>query len=469
MFVHGLSGHIERTWTSTASGASEIWPLWLEDDVPNVGLWLVGFPAAMTHWGGYAISIPDRAASILARLLVEPHLTRGNITFIAHSLGGLVVKQILRNADAQADNDQRAKHFLSRVSRIAFLGTPHRGAILANLSKALSPFIRPSEATIELNSGSAQLRDLNYWYRQYSSVNSIKTLILAEGRPVRILGLSLPSAIGKVVPLDSADAGLLETPIVVDEDHKSISKPVNKEAEVYVHVRDFLRRPRTTRLQVTRIDEALERNANELQKLTSNTEEQNAAISALRHTIIQGTETHETQAIIIDAEVAQRLERIRKCRFFGEYAAMQETRSLVENLIEGDLMQASEEQKGTALAWCARFLSADDQAEAASLLDRIGRADAEIAGIARSSVDASTGGLNQVIAGLCAIGTRLAHGAAYIQVLRAKGFNDAKEWLEKAGLGLTDLDGDAQFNYIRMALVEGCWDIALVAANVCID
>ena len=244
MFVHGLSGHIERTWTSKASGSSEIWPLWLEEDVPNIELWLVGFPAAMTYWGGYGISIPDRAASILARLLSEPGLIKGNITFIAHSLGGLVVKQILRNADGQADNDQRANDFLARVSRVAFLGTPHRGAILANLAEAFSPVIRPSEATRELNSGSAQLRDLNYWYRQYSSANGIKTLILAEGRPVRLFGFSLPHAIGKVVSLDSADAGLLETPIVVDEDHKSISKPVNRDAEVYVHVRDFLRRPR---------------------------------------------------------------------------------------------------------------------------------------------------------------------------------------------------------------------------------
>ena len=124
VFVHGLSGHIERTWTSTSPGSPETWPLWLEEDIPNIGLWLVGFPAAMTYWRGYGISIPDRADSILARLLAEPDLAKGNISFVAHSLGGLVVKQILRNADRQADNDQRAKDFLARVSRVAFLGTP---------------------------------------------------------------------------------------------------------------------------------------------------------------------------------------------------------------------------------------------------------------------------------------------------------------------------------------------------------
>ena len=138
-------------------------------------------------------------------------------------------------------------------------------------------------------------------------------------------------------------------------------------------------------------------------------------------------------------------------------------------MLEGDLAQASEEQKGTALAWCARFLSGDDHAEAASLLDRIGGASAEVAGIARGAVHASTGDLDQAIAELCVIGTPLAHGAAYIQVLRSKDFKDANEWLEKAGLRFTDLDGDAQFNYIGQALEKGCWDIAFEAARGLID
>jgi len=465
IFVHGLSGHIDKTWTTTASGSAEVWPLWLEDHVPGVGLWLVGYPAAMTAWGGYAISIPDRATSIMARLLTESALTEGNINFVAHSLGGLVVKQVLRNAEGQASNDQRARDFLARVSRVAFLGTPHRGTMLANLSKMLSPFLRPTETTGELTSGSAQLRNLNHWYRHYSSANGIRTLSLAETRPVRILGF----AVGKPVSLDSTDVGLLDTPIGVDEDHKSISKPTDREAEVYVHIRDFLRAPRATPLRVTRIDEALERNAKELQRLASHSEEQNLAIAELGRRIAQGTATQESQATIIDAEVKQRLERIRKCRFFAEFPALQETRSLVKNLMEGDLTQASEEQKGTALAWCARFLSGEDHAEAASLLDHIAAGHAEVSGIARGAVAAAAGDLDSAIAELCAIGTPISHGAAYIQVLRAKGFKQADGWLQKSSLRIKDLDGDSQFQYIRRALEDGCWDAALAVASVLTD
>ena len=427
IFVHGLSGHMEETWRSTTAVSSELWPLWLEEDVPNIGLWLVGFPAAMTYWRGYAISIPDRADSILARLLAEPELGRGNIIFVAHSLGGLVVKQILRNAERQAGYDQRVSAFLDRVRRVAFLGTPHRGAFLASLSKALSLLTRPSAATSDLILGAPQLRDLNYWYRHYSRNNGIGNLILAEGRPMNLFGISLPTAVGKVVSVDSADAGLPDTPIVVDENHASISKPLARNAEVYVHIRDFLRRPLASQPRVIRVDEAVERNTKELERLTSRTEEQLSAIAELKRTVIEGTSAHESQATIIDAEADRRLERIRKCRLFSEFAALGETRSLVASLEDGDLVQASREKRETALAWCARFLSGDQPAEAESILDRIRYANHEVYGVARSAVRASTGGMELAIRELCAIGTPLAYGAAYIQVLRIKGTKDANE------------------------------------------
>ena len=469
VFVHGLSGDVERTWRSSAHPSSPLWPLWLEEDIPNIGLWLVGFPAAMTYWGGYAISIPDRADGILARLLAEPELGRGNIIFVAHSLGGLVVKQILRNAERQAGYDQRFGDFLTRVRRVAFLATPHRGTFFATLSKVFSLLIRPSAATSDLILGTPPLRDLNYWYRQYCRDNEIANLILTEGRPIRLFGVSLPNAIGKVVSVDSADAGLPETPIVVDESHTSISKPHNKSTEVYVHVRDFLSRPLTTRLEVTRIDDAIERNTKELEKLTSRTEEHSAAVAELKRTFIEGTAAHESQSTIIDGEITRRLERIRKCRFFGEFAALGEVRSLVASLEEGDLVQASEEKKATALAWCARFLSVDDPAEAGSILDRMRFSNTEEFGIARSIVTASNGDLQQAVAELCTIATPLAYGAAYIQILRAKGIKDANEWLEKAGLSIGDLDSDAKFFYIRRALENGNWHVALQASEGLFD
>ena len=469
LFVHGLSGHIEKTWTSNTSNSPMLWPLWLDVDVRNIRLWLVGYPAAKSNWSGYGFPIVDRADNILARLLTEPDLTRGNIIFVAHSLGGLVVEQILRNADREANMDQRAKEFLARVRRVAFLGTPHRGAFLANLIEALWPLSRSSEATRDLILSRPQLRDLNYWYRQYSLNNRIENLILAEGRPERMFGIPLPNAIGRVVSVDSADAGLSVTPIIVDESHTSISKPANREAEVYDHVRDFVSRRIGTALKVTRTDEMLERTASAIQGLTTRTEEQSAAFTKLRNTIIKDTSGLGFHTAIIDAEVERRLERIRKCRFFGEFDAIEEIRSLVASVEGADLALASEEQKGTALAWCARLLSGDDPDEAVSILDRITTVNTEVSDVAKSVVKASRDDLQQGICELCAIGTPVAYGAAYISMVRAKGVNKANEWLQKAGLKLADLDSDAKFFYIRKALEEGSWENAFDAAETLVD
>jgi triacylglycerol esterase/lipase EstA (alpha/beta hydrolase family) len=53
------------------------------------------------------------------------------LVLIGHSLGGLLIKQMLRTAESEAQNDERAANFLRRVEKIAFLATPHTGADLA--------------------------------------------------------------------------------------------------------------------------------------------------------------------------------------------------------------------------------------------------------------------------------------------------------------------------------------------------
>ncbi len=469
VFIHGLSGHIERTWTSNASNTPVFWPDWLAEDVPGIGLWLVGYPAAKTNWGGYGIPIPVRADNVLARLLAEHALTKGYIVFIAHSLGGLIVEQILRNADRNADSDRKAEDFLSRVRRVAFLGTPHRGAFLASVSKALWPFVRPSEATRDLVLGSSQLRELNFWYRKYSQDNGIENLVLAEGRPASVLGITLPKVIGTLVSLESADAGLTELPITVDENHTEISKPANRDAEVYVHVRNFVSSPFDVAPQAPRVVEALEKNTTELQRLTERSQEHSETIAEFGRMINENVVIRKVDPTITDAEAARRLERLRKCRLFSEFDTIKETRSLIANLEGGDLALASDTEKATALAWCARFISGDAPDEAESILDRIASPNNELSGIARGLVTASRGDLDRALNDLCAIGTPIAYGAAYISILRAKGFEDAAKWLHKAGLALADLDSDAKFFYLRKSLEEGGWDIAYQAAKGLVD
>jgi hypothetical protein len=113
IFVHGLSGHTKNTWTAKHASPSALWPSWLGADIDGIGVWLVGYPAAKTKWGGYGMPLSDRADNILARLLAEPRLESGNIVFVTHSLGGLVVEQLMRNAQRDAGGNRKAEDFLS--------------------------------------------------------------------------------------------------------------------------------------------------------------------------------------------------------------------------------------------------------------------------------------------------------------------------------------------------------------------
>lgn len=442
-----------------------LWPNWLSEDIAGLGIWLVGYPAPKTNWGGIALTLADRADNILARLLLEPRLARGNVVFVAHSLGGLVVEQLLRSADRDATSDRRSEDFLSRVRRIAFLGTPHRGAVLANIATSLRVFLlRPSAATRDLLLGSPQLKELNRWYRKKSKDNGIEHLVLAEGRPERVCGFNLPNTIGKVVWSDSADPGLSELSITVDESHTTICKPASREADVYVHLKGFIARPLAGSC-MTRMNEAVESNTSQLKQLTAQSQEQTLALEAVKRTVESRPLVPAMDTEIIDVEVVRQVERMCKCRFFAGVNTIDEARRLSVSLESGALAAASGTTKSDALAWCARFLASAAPDEAQLILDRIKSPNKDLIAIARGFMKQGSGNLAESLGELAAVNTPFGRGAAYICVQKTKGFEEAESWLQQTGLTSTDLDSDAKLFHLGSALEAGAWDVAYEVAT----
>jgi triacylglycerol esterase/lipase EstA (alpha/beta hydrolase family) len=130
IFIHGVRFTRKAVWLSSGT-PPEVWPSWLADDVKNLGVWSVEHDSSPTLWRGNAMALVDRANGILPWLLEEPRLATGDIAFVAHSFGGLILQELLRIASDKANRDPAAAEFVRRVSRIVFLGTPHRGANLA--------------------------------------------------------------------------------------------------------------------------------------------------------------------------------------------------------------------------------------------------------------------------------------------------------------------------------------------------
>ena len=231
IFIHGLGGDAHKTWQCSAD-ADVCWLKWLAEDIAGLSVWTVGYDAAVSRWRGSAMHLVDRATNILERILLEPRLKSGEITLIGHSLGGLVIKQLLRDAATKAHQRNNIPDFISRVRQVAFLATPHSGSDQASWGDKLRFFIRPSAATTCLVRNDPNLRDLNNWYRLWVPRQGITHLIMTETRSISIVGM--------IVKPDSSDPGLPSLSVPIGADHVTICKPSDRTSEIYLHVREFL-------------------------------------------------------------------------------------------------------------------------------------------------------------------------------------------------------------------------------------
>ena len=231
VFVHGLGGHPYDTWRRGKDDGS-FWPVWLSQDVPGISAWTLSYAAPPTNWLGSAMPLQDRAINVLERLLAEPLLEAAPLVFICHSLGGLVVKQMLREANDQKDRRPEVAALLVRVKAVIFIATPHTGSAHASLLDKLRLLVWPSNSVRDLVKNDANLRNLNVWYRNWSTTGNIGHLIFYETQG---------TAAGVIVDPGSGDAGLMSVnPVPIDANHISICKPVDKTALLYQRALAFI-------------------------------------------------------------------------------------------------------------------------------------------------------------------------------------------------------------------------------------
>jgi pimeloyl-ACP methyl ester carboxylesterase len=239
VFVHGLNGNPREYWGESACH----WPTWLGEELPDVGIWSLGYEnAALTprRWSlarlvlqrGFAMPLLDRAKNVLLRLGLE-RLGEKPLVFITHSMGGLLVKQLLRTANDSVDPKWRA--ILNQTRGVCFVATPHIGSDLAKWAYYFRALLGTTVSVQELRPHEPLLRDLHQWYREFVARDgvNIKTVSFYEMKP-------LP-AVGMVVAHGDADPGVLHSGIYpLDEDHSTICKPASKQTELYLQTLHFI-------------------------------------------------------------------------------------------------------------------------------------------------------------------------------------------------------------------------------------
>ncbi|CZR60294.1 uncharacterized protein PAC_10190 [Phialocephala subalpina] len=143
VFLHGLTGHREKTWT--ADKPAEPWPkTLLATDIPNARIITYGYDADVVHWLKPAgqNTVREHAQNLvndMCGLRARTKTTKQPILFVVHSLGGLVCQDALLlcvnpNEEAQAK-------LLDAVRGVAFMGTPNAGSDYQKFASAVANII----------------------------------------------------------------------------------------------------------------------------------------------------------------------------------------------------------------------------------------------------------------------------------------------------------------------------------------
>jgi hypothetical protein len=229
VFVHGLGDDDVKAWQQKDKPAT-FWS-WLADDFHEIQVLMLRYPAPQFRFG-LAMAIPDRAAGILD-FLIDKGVGRQDILFIAHSLGGIIVKQLLATSEMCADRPRGA---IARATRgVVFLATPQMGSEYATLAKGAGA---ASKITEELAKYDPWLRFLDELFAKKSSSFGWDTRAFRETVPLGPMLVVSPSSA-------SPRAGDAATPL--DFGHIDIAKPVSKDGQIYIAVEALIKAYLATR------------------------------------------------------------------------------------------------------------------------------------------------------------------------------------------------------------------------------
>ena len=243
VFLHGLGGHAYETFTATKDDATSFfWPqgLWsalrrvlgarslidqeiAQSESPGIRVLTVQYPAPRARGETYdkdLRSLGEWVGEALGRQGVGERPT----LYIAHSLGGLVVKSMLV---LEAHSQLRTASM-----GVVFLATPHFGAELAS-------YLEMSAKAIELTLGFApdmsskvlkalrlqldngELVALNNEFKLRCESNNIRTYSFIEGEALPV--------VGKAVSAVSAQGSAQAYKTLHGTNHFSIAKPVSED------------------------------------------------------------------------------------------------------------------------------------------------------------------------------------------------------------------------------------------------
>ncbi|KAJ9166198.1 hypothetical protein P3X46_020980 [Hevea brasiliensis] len=258
VFVHGLRGGPYKTWrlaedkASTKSGLVEkideeagkqgtFWPAeWLSADLPQSRMFTLKYKSNLTQWSGATLPLQEVSSKLLEKV-VAAGIGNRPVVFVTHSMGGLVVKQMLYKAKAEKINN-----LVNNTVGIVFYSCPHFGSKLADMPWRMGLVLRPAPTIGELRSGSPRLVELNNFIRHLHKKRLVEVLSFCETKVTPIVeGYGGWALRMEIVPIESAYPGFGELVVLESTDHINSCKPINCSDPSYAETLEFLRKLKT--------------------------------------------------------------------------------------------------------------------------------------------------------------------------------------------------------------------------------
>ncbi|GJX77246.1 armadillo-like helical domain-containing protein [Tanacetum coccineum] len=257
IFVHGLRSGPFKTWrlseckSSSKSGLVEkideeagkqgtFWPgEWLSGDFPHARLFSLKYKTNLTQWSGSSLPLQE-VSSMLLEKLIAAGIGDRPVVFVTHSMGGLVVKEMLHQASAE-----NRGNLVKNTVGVVFYSCPHFGSKLADMPWRMGYVFRPAPFIGELRSGSTRLVELNDFIHDLHKQGSLNVLSFCETKVTPIVeGYGGWAFRMEIVPIESAYPGFGELVVLESTDHINSCKPISRTDPSYSETLQFLHKLR---------------------------------------------------------------------------------------------------------------------------------------------------------------------------------------------------------------------------------
>lgn len=222
VFVHGVFGDPGSSWISK-TGVS--WPNLIKGDEKFQDFTVATY-SYDTPFLRRASGIEEVAMRLLRQLEDEDIFGKfREVYFIAHSMGGLVVKRVLVDLNRPSQLKK-----LRTVKAVLYISTPAQGANMAEVGSWLSanPQLRDMQPA-DFNSFLQALE--NQWQnliRDRGAPPFPQSFCAYETKPTHGI-----VTVNRVYATTFCD----QNPLPVDEDHSNIAKPSSRESDIYIWAR----------------------------------------------------------------------------------------------------------------------------------------------------------------------------------------------------------------------------------------